>query len=205
MKKSELSKLRKLLEKETTRRKRINQLLSKKSIQEFLSLNNFDVDELPSNDINLILEEILEDFPITETNGILVCTGSYMTKYNICYEDYDYYEQEVSFDNEYAHYQMFKDIETNKIRKAYCDSYVKQKIEESNKYSIGPKMTPSEFCNGKYLVSELIKDYTVLNPYNSSENENGFGEVQKDFYITAIKYGQPKAKKLILEKYTRMR
>ena len=69
-------------------------------------------------------------------------------------------------------------------------------------------MIPSEFCHkryGRYLVSELIEKYIILNPYNSSKNNNGFNEIQKDFFITAIEKGQPKAKQLVLDKYPRMK
>lgn len=69
-------------------------------------------------------------------------------------------------------------------------------------------MTPREFCHsryGRYLVSELMEKYIILNPYNSSKNNNGFEEVQKDFFTTAIEKGQTKAKQLLLNKYLQMK
>lgn len=208
MKKTELIKLKKLLEQETTRRNRINELLSSNLIQEFLSLNNLNIYELQTEDTWLILKELLKEFQITESNGILVCTGSYITNCSICYQETNYYDQEVSFDSEYIKYQTFQDIETSKIHTAYCDSYIKRIIEEGAKCYNREIVTPSEFCHktyGRYLVSELMEKYTILNPYNSSKNHNGFTEVQKDFFITSIEKGQPKAKKLILAKYPQMK
>ena len=208
MKKSELIKLKKLLQQEMERRSRNNELLSNNLIQEFMSLNNLNIQELNIDNKWLILESILKDYEITESNGILVCIGSFITACSICYQETDYYEQEVSFDSEYIEYQRFKDIETSKIHIAYSDSYIQRELEEENKYSIYPNMTPSEFCHkryGRYLTSELKEKYTLLNPYNSSKNGNGFKEVRKDFFTTAIEKGQSKAKQLVLTKYPQMK
>lgn len=208
MKKTELIKLKKLLQQETDRRNRINELLSNGIIQEFLSLNNLNINELQSDDKWLILKELLKEFQITESNGILVCTGSYLIACSICYQETDYYTKEVRFDNPYIEYQTFEDIETNKIHTAYTDKHIQSRLEEENRYYTTTKMTASDFCHkryGRFLVSELMEKYTILNPYNSSKNSNGFNEVQKDFFITAIEKGQPKAKQLVLSKYPRMR
>lgn len=208
MKKTELIKLKKLLQQETDRRNRINELLSTDLIQEFLSLNNLNINELQSDDKWLILKELLKEFQITESNGILICTGSYLVTCDICYQETNYYSKEVSFDNPYIEYQTFKDIETNKIHTAYTDKHIQKEFEEEKKIYTRSQMTLSEFCHsryGRYLVSELMEKYIILNPYNSSKSSNGFNEVQKDFFTTAIENGQPKAKQLVLNKYPRMR
>lgn len=208
MKKAELIKLKKILEQEITRRNKINELLSNSLIQEFLSLNNLNINELQINDKWLILKELLKEFKITESNGILVCTGNYLTSCSICYQETNYETKEVSFDNPYIEYQMFKDIETSKIHIAYSDKYIQGLVEQENERYHRTKITPTEFCHsryGRYLVSELMGKYIILNPYNSSKNNNGFNEVQKDFFITAIEKGQPKAKQLVLSKYSQMR
>lgn len=208
MKKSELVKLKKLLNNEINRRNRINELLSKDLIQEFLSLNKLDISKLKNDDNWLILQELLKEFEITESNGILVCTGCYVTQCSVCYQETDYYSREVSFDNEYIEYQQFKDIETSKIHTAYCDSYIQREVNEENKYYQFETIIPSEFCHkryGRYLVSELKERYTLLNPHNSMKNENGFKEVQRDFFTTAIEKGQLKAKQLVLSKYQHMK
>lgn len=208
MKKAELIKLKKILEQEMTRRNKINELLSNNLIQEFLSLNNLNINELQVDNKWLILKELLKDFKITESNGILVCSGSYLTSCSICYQETNYETKEVSFDNPYIEYQMFKDIETSKIHIAYADKYIKGLVDQENERYHRTKITPHEFCHsryGRYLVSELMNKYTILNPYNSSKNENGFNEVQKDFFMALIEKGQPKAKQLVLSKYSQMR
>ena len=209
MKKSELIKLKKLLQKEILRRDRINELLSNNLIQEFMLLNNLNVQDLSIDDKWIILEELLKGFEITESNGILVCVGCFVNACSICYKETDYYEKEVSFDSGYIKYQRFKDIETNKIYTAYCDGYIQRKFEEHKNLIFPniPNMSPSEFCHNRYgrLTSELKEKYTLLNPYNSSKNGNGFKEVRKDFFITAIEKGQPKAKQLVLTKYPQIK
>ena len=208
MKKTELIKLKKLLQQEIIKRNKINALLSNELIQEFKSLTNLNINELQLNDNWIILEEILNNFQITESNGILVCTGSYLVCCNIYYQETEYYTKESSFNNPNIEYQIFEDIETRKMYVAYTEKYIKDKIEEQKKYYNIEDITPSEFCYkkyGRYLVSDLIKKYIVLNPYNSSENRNGFNEVQKDFFITAIEKGQPKAKQLVLNKYPKLK
>lgn len=207
MKKAELIKLKKLLQQETDRRNRVNELLSNNLIQEFLSLSNLDIHALPIEDKWLILEELLKKFQITESNGILVCTGNYIIECSICYQETSYDTKEVPFDNRYIEYQLFKDIETGKIHKSYTDGYIQRRLKEENKYSIRTNMTPSEFCHNRYgqLTSELKERYILLNPYNTSKKENGYKEVQKDFFITAVEKGQSKAKQLVLCKYPQMR
>ena len=208
MKKSELIKLKKLLQKEIARKDRINELLSNDLIQEFIALNNLDIQDLPIDDKWIILEELLKEVEITESNGILVCVGSYVTACSICYQETDYYSREVSFDSEYIEYQQFQDIETSKIHTAYCDEYIQKEVNEENKYYPRLKIIPSEFCHkryGRYLTSELKEKYILLNPYNSSKNGNGFREVRKDFFTIAIEKGQSKAKQLILTKYPQMK
>lgn len=208
MKKTELIKLKKLLQQEIIKRNKINTLLSNELIQEFKSLTNLNINELQLNDNWTILEEILNNFQITESNGILVCTRSYLVCCNIYYQETEYYAKEESFNNPNIEYQIFEDIETRKMYVAYTEKYIKDKIEEQKKYYNIEDITPSEFCYkkyGRYLVSDLIKKYIVLNPYNSSENRNGFNDVQKDFFITAIEKGQPKAKQLVLNKYPKLK
>lgn len=207
MNKTELIRLKRLLRKKVDRRNKINELLSSDLIQEFLSLNKLDVTNFDTDDKWIILEELLKNFEITESNGILVCTGCYVTQCSICYQETEYYSQQVSFDSEYIEYQMFDDIETGKIYKAYCDSYI-EKLFKENKCFYEEDMSLSEFCHkryGRYLVSELKEKYTLLNPYNTSEKDNGFKEIQKDFFTTAIEKGQQKAKQLVLSKYPQMK
>lgn len=208
MKREELIKLKKLYNKEVAKINRINELLLNDYVKEFIKLNNLNIEKLSVDDKWVLLNEILKDFPITESNGILVLTKSYLTTCKICYEDTNYYKEEVSFDNPEIEYQSFKDIETNKVYIAYLDNYIQKDIAESNRYYNNEIMTTSEFCHKYYkrrLVSELKKEFNLLNPYNSRENNNGFNEVRKDFFETALSKGQGAAKKLVLSKYPLMK
>lgn len=207
MNKTELIKLKKQLQQEINRRNRINELLSNNLIQEFISLNNLNIKELQTNNKWPILEDLIQKNPITESNGILVCTGSYYTACSICYQETDYYEKEVPIDSPNIQYQRFLDIETKDVYMAYTDKYIQSRVDEENKYFKRFK-TPSEYCHskyGKYLVSELMDKYIIINPSNSTKIENGFEDVQKDFFTTAIEKGQPKAKQLVLTKYPKMK
>lgn len=205
MKPSELIKLKKLLQQETKKRNRMNELFNNEIIQEFILLNEINLNP-PETDKYVILNELLKKFEITESNGILVCIGNYLPIREIIYQETNCYEKKVEFDNEYIHYQKFKDIETNRIYKAYTDSYIQKSFEKDSYYRY--YLTPSEYCYklfNKYLVSELKEKYTILNPYNTIKNDNGFNEVRKDYFITSIEQGQTKAKQLILKKYPQMR
>ena len=208
MKKAELIRLKRLLQKEVDRRNRINELLSSDLIQEFLSLNKLDINKLEADDKWIILEELLKEFKITESNGILVCTACYTTDCTIYYQETEFYTSPISFDSNYVEHHAFKDIETGKICKAYSDRYIHNLVREENRNYPRSYISPSEFCHkryGMYLVSELKERYTILNPHNSLENENGYKEVRKDFFTTAIEKGQTKAKQLVLSKYPQMK
>lgn len=184
MKKSELIKLRKLFNDEVQRRKRINELLKENLIREFINLSSLKPEILESDDVRGIVVKILKDFEITETNGIYVCTGTYFTDCDICYEETDYYAREVRFDSKHAEYRTYSDIENGKQIRAYF-----------------------QFSNDvakRLLAFNFEKNNVVLNPFNSNKNRNGYDEVRIDFFENSINYGQSKSKKLILEKYTRM-
>lgn len=186
MKKSELLRLRKELLQEIERRKRVNELLETELIKEFIKLSNVKVKELKDDDKRAILHSILENFTITETNGIYVCTGSFYTDYDICYEETNYYTKSTDFDSKYAEYRIYRDIEDGKTRRAYL------------------KLDDNKRRYHELLSSEFEGKNIVLNPNNSPNNENGYAEVREKFFVTAVDKGQAKAKKLILEEYPRM-
>ena len=211
MKREELVKLKRILNKELERRARSNLLLQEDLVREYLELNGISAERLQIEDMWPILKEILNNFEITDTNGILVYINSYMVESRICYEETDYYTKAVSFDDNDAQWQTFKSIETEKYYKGFIDDYIREEFKEAKRYGGYPSMSGmslSEFCHKRHnccLVSELMQKYTILNPYNSSKNQNGFEEVRKDFFETAITKGQPSAKKLVLSKYPMMR
>ena len=64
MKRSELIRLKKMLNQEIERRKRINELLEEKNVKEYLELTKLKSDILDSNNIRKILSEILENYRI---------------------------------------------------------------------------------------------------------------------------------------------
>lgn len=160
-----------------------------------------------------IIKELLKNIEITETNSILVHTSNYMLECKICYEETDYYRFPVPFNDNKTEYQTFRNIETGKIYTSCSDNYVKNEFDNNNYSYYFPdknesNITLSEFCHklhNRVLTSELRQKYTILNPYNSSKNQNGYEEVRKDFFETAITKGQTSAKKLILSKYPLMK
>lgn len=211
MKREELIKLKKMFNQELERRTRVNQLLQENNVLEYLKLNGINPERLQIEDKWSIIKELLKNIEITETNGILVHTNNYKYGCNICYEETDYYRIFVPFDDSETEYQTFRNIETGKIYTSCSDDYVKSEFDSNDykyRFPNKPNMTLSEFClklHNRLLTSELMKKYTILNPYNSSKNQNGYEEVRKDFFETAITKGQPSAKKLILSKYPLMK
>ena len=213
MKREELIKLKKMYNQELERRTRINQLLKKDNVLEYLKLNGINLERMQIEDTWSIIKELLKNIEITETNSILVHTSNYMLECKMCYEETDYYRVAVSFNDNKTEYQTFRNIETGKIYTSCSDDYVKNEFDNNNHSYYFPdknesNITLSEFCHKFYnrvLTSELRQKYTILNPYNSSKNQNGYEEVRKDFFETAITKGQTSAKKLILSKYPLMK
>lgn len=213
MKREELIKLKKMYNQELERRTRINQLLKEDNVLEYLKLNGINLERMQIEDTWSIIKELLKNIEITETNSILVHTSNYMLECKMCYEETDYYRIAVSFNDNKTEYQTFRNIETGKIYTSCSDDYVKNEFDNNNYSYYFPdknesNITLSEFCHklhNRVLTSELRQKYTILNPYNSSKNQNGYEEVRKDFFETAITKGQTSAKKLILSKYPLMK
>ena len=182
MKRNELIKLRELVEKEEQRRIRIEELLNNNYVLEYLRLLDIKPSDLDSNNINEIINYILKDFKITKTNELYVCTEAYYVDYDICYEDTNYYTQDVCIDSEYAEHRIYTDIESGESRQATKDKDIW----------------------GRPLISDFESNNIVLNPTNSNKNNNNYDEVRLDFMKTAIDKGQSKARKLILSKYNRL-
>lgn len=211
MKREELIKLKKMYNQELERRTRINQLLKEDNVLEYLKLNGMNLERMQIEDTWSIIKELLKNIEITETNSILVHTSNYMLECKICYEETDYYRLPVPLNDNNTEYQTFRNIETGKIYTSCSDDYVKSEFDSNDykyRFPNKPNMTLNEFClelHNRLLTSELRQKYTILNPYNSSKNQNGYEEVRKDFFETAITKGQPIAKKFILSKYPLMK
>lgn len=181
MKKQELINLRKYLEEEIERRKRINELLNNTIIKEYISLTGSKV-EYQNINKNTIINEITKDIKYTDTNGIYVWTDAFAYSFDLTYEEYHEYLSSIDYDNPTIKFKRYMNIENYRI----CSA----RIEKEHPNNI--------------LISDFEKENIVLNPYNSSNNNNGFNEIRNDFLSYSLDYGQVKAKKLLLEKYSRI-
>ena len=188
MKREELVRLKRMLNKELERRTKSNLLLQEELVKKYLELNGINAERLQTDDIWSILKEILNDFEITETNGILVCIGAFITDCKITYEDTDYFQRQVPFNYEMPEYMIFKDIETLTNYKGYCDKNIEYLyIHRSSYYQ---DLSFYEYFqrihhNGK-LVSELLQNNIILNPYDGNKIHSNVEEVRKDFFETVI-------------------
>lgn len=183
MKRNELVCLKKTLKYEKERILRINELLQNENVIEFLKLKEIDKQVLTIDEWEII-KKILEDYKLTQTNGIYVCTGAFYEDCNICYQETTYYTRAVDLFSELALYRSYRDIESGVVKHAYLDA--------------------TEIGKSVVLAKDFEQENIVLNPYGTNKNKNGYDEVRKTFFIEAIKNGQPKAKQLILNRYNKM-
>ena len=190
MLKSELIKLRKLYQEQVDKNNTINQLLHTKEVASFIKLTNIDVNQFTNLDISNIIKNILTNFSFKQTNGILVCTSAYYIDDDICYEETSKRVVNTSINSPYAQIKNYFDIESGKGIRAY------RPIEGVNNYGDRDYYSP--------YVADIEKDYIVLNPYDTSLNQNGYKEVREFFFTNAMEFGQAKAKKKLLEKYPRI-
>lgn len=181
MRRNELIELRQKVNDEIDKRNRINQLSENELIKEYLKIKGLEKEQLDSNNIREILKQILNDFKVTKTNGIYVCTSSYYIDCHISYQDTEYYTVDVDIDSKYAEKKIYKDIESGQI--------VRGSIEKDN-YS--------------QFIPEFEKNNIVLNPNNKGTNQNGYQDVRLDFFENSLNKGQSKSKRLILSKYPRI-
>lgn len=185
MKKSEIAYLRRHVEKERLNRIRINELLTNPLVQEFIEATKIKYQSLSEDDIYEIICMVLENYKLTGTNKIYVCTAACEVDCRICYEETDYYTRDLKIDDPSAEYKIYVNIESLDYVKAYLEK--------------GEGMYRNSF-----VISEFEKENIVLNPYNIRTNQNGLGEVRELFLTTALQSGQVKAKKLVLSKYPRL-
>ena len=183
MRRNELIRLRELVNKEVERRKRIKELLELDLVKEYIELTNAKVKKLDSNNIREILKQILFSHSITKTNEIYVCTSAYYMDYDIVYHDTIDYQKNVEMNSHCATHKIYTDIESGEEISAT------KELDNDGKGQ---------------LISTFEQNNIVLNPYNTYQNWNGYYEVKFDFFETAIKDGQAKAKKLVLTKYPRI-
>lgn len=182
MKKTELILLKKELNKEIERRETIKELLNVDLVMQFANLTGVDYKSLTNYQKMQLIEEILKTMTITEDNGIYVLTKC---QYLVPNYDGDFwmYLDENDFQSKNIEVQEFKNVETGRKKLVYLN-------HEKEFYGT--------------LLSEFKQDTILLNPTNTPFNENGYNEVRYDFFTNVVEIGQPKTKKLILEKYTRI-
>ena len=180
MKKEELLYLRLELQKEQIKRERIKELLQDKSIKELIGLAKINLKLFVPDDIDILLK-ILENYSLTNTNNIYVCTDAFY--YGL--ED----DNNLLFKNLNSSIydkRLYKDIENGKTilgctDRDDCRSFADRAFDE-----------------------DFNRDNIVLNPYNTRKNNNGYEMVRIEFIENALQYGQDKSKKLLLEKYPRL-
>ena len=104
---------------ELDRLNRIKELLNEETCKELINLSKLNVDEYKSIDNLKVLIDVLNKIKITQTNDIYVCTGTFITDCDICYQDTTWYTRAVPFDADYAEYRCYSDIENNHTIRAY--------------------------------------------------------------------------------------
>lgn len=176
MKKQELVKLRKLFVEELNRREKINRLLMADDIKKIIGHYSLDDISFLDTSEDIVIREIIKDFYPIETNGIFVCLNGF---YNEMKPGCSHYNTIIVDPmDEMAEERTYIDIESEKD---YTD-----------------------YVNCETFSTSFEKRNVVLNPYNTTQNYNGMECVREDFFMYACKYGQPMARKLLLQKYTRM-
>lgn len=177
-KEEELELKKKYLE-ELNKQERINQLVNDEKVKEFIELLSIDKKYLLV-DRDKLLQKVLDNFRINETNNIYVCFGTYYTEINPFYT-----KNSIQNENPYTKYKRYRNIENLVDKVAYTDSYFPR-------------------YGQKVLIDDFEKENIVLNPHNTTYNLNGFYEVRMDYFNETINTDQNNAKKLILEKYPRL-
>ena len=182
MKREELIYLKKRLQEEKEKRDKIKNLLQQDNVKELISLIEISPDLFIKEDYEL-LKIILKNYKITNTNNIYVATKALVINWGHSYETYI---DSFAFGNGiYTNgSRIYTNIEDKSIIKAWINTYSDD--------------------NNRIITTEFERENIVLNPYNTSVNENGFEEVRQEFFENAIKYGQAKSKKLLLRKYPRL-
>lgn len=177
MKNEELQELKKRFLVEKNRIERIKELLNDDEVREYLIITKTKECEIPSDSFIDIINRILKEYSITESNGIYVCTGSF---YDNGFAD-DNYSPCYNFLSSHIDLRVYRDIETDHEYKA---------INQERSY------LPT--------IANFEKDKIILNPYNKTNNRNGYDEVRLEFFNNLFLYGNKISKKLILKKYPRL-
>ena len=177
MKKSELIKFRKEVKKEIERRKVVLELLQNENVRSVLQYYGINEDSVDINNTREIIERMLWNFKVTETNGIYVCTQAY---------DEDEHAP--------VRYYMAPDGKYLPERKRYMDIESREEVVTS---FYGPSIMSFE-------RSHIVLNPNNA-PFDDDKiKANGFNEVRLDFFEGCYNNGQNEAVKMILKKYPRM-
>ena len=181
MKREELLHLKEELKKEIEKRERIKELLQENHVQELITLTSTNYSKFIKDDYELLLK-ILKGYKITNTNNIYVATAAYYTEL-ILNDGLKNIYHYVPIDSEESEAKNYVNIESGLLTQAWISEQAYDRRIET---------------------SEFERDNIVLNPYNLSDNNNGYEEVRREFFENTLKYGQEESKKLLLEKYPRL-
>lgn len=158
--------------------KRIRELQKDVNVQEFLELVNLEYESLPLKRVSR--ESLIESIFYQHLHEIdeKDTNGIYVYLGTYKYTDeidivHLPHDLRVSYDSPVADYRVYQNIE-----------------EWSS------KQIPILKCE------QFEKEHTILNP-KVHITSKGFYEIQKDFFIRAIKMNQESAKKMVLRKYRR--
>jgi hypothetical protein len=185
MTKNDFENLKKLIDEEIKKRKRINMLLRESSVKEILELSGVEIEKQDSENFKEILQLILQTYKINRTNNIYVCTDAYRL-IDVGYNHPDYEYSNTCINSESAEYKIYSDIESAKSVRAPRE----RKPDDT-----------------KFTIDDFEKSHVVLNPYNESSSEhhnNGYDEVRTEFFENCFTYGQPMALKMVKMKYPRI-
>ena len=178
MKKSELIKIRKQVKEEIEKRKLMLELIKDESVKDLLEHFGLTEEMIDISNVREILDNILANFKITETNGLFVCIKAY---------DEDYHAPCVYFtapDSKYnPDIKSYKDIESGEV------------VTTSNIY--GPTIIEFERSHTVFNPYNAAYDDKTI-------KENGYNEVRLDFFEESYRHGQNKAVQMILKKYPRI-
>ena len=175
MNRSELIELKKLINAEIERRKKVNERLENPDVLEYLNLMNMSAKKLDTNNIREMLIEILKEFEVKKTNGIYVCTQAY---------DRDWHAPLVYY------------CEPN--RKCLPDAKHYKDIESQEEIIIA-EYRIDEFERNHEVLNPYNAQYK-----DKDIKENGYEEVRFDFFEECYKHGQSKAIQKVLKKYPKI-
>lgn len=185
---NDIQKIKERLTAERERIQRLNSSLQDPQVKEYLKLKGIKEKTVYTIDEWQVISEFLKGYETEDPTNIYVCTGATLTECDICYQETNYYERKCSIYDPYLEYREYKNIETGAYVKAYYDiRYVRPYARKYAK-----------------LISDFEKDVIVLHPCKTDDPDNGYEQVRKYYFETALKYGEEVAEDMVLRKYPKV-